>query len=145
MSDDKLLPAILEPVNRSQLLKLAQEAGENHLSPAQTALKLGLSEKETQILMYNDSEVASAYAIAHLEQQIASLKIVKEVANNSDPDNKQRLAAAWKLYELYSGHKTSTTFNIAIQNNHPAAIRTESSIKLVESLDAEVIEQIKDD
>jgi hypothetical protein len=64
MSDEQLLPAILEPANRNQLLKLASEAGKNHLSPAQTALKLGLSEKETQILMYNDREVCATYASA---------------------------------------------------------------------------------
>jgi hypothetical protein len=142
MSD---LPAILRQENRQELLRKATEAGENHLSPAQTALKLGLSEKETQILMYNDPDVASAYAIAHLEQQIHHLKTVKEIANNSDPENKQRFPAAKYLYELFSGHKTSTTFNIAIQNNHPAAIRTESAIKLVDAVDADVIKDIEND
>lgn len=146
MSDDqKQLPAILQPVNRDKLIELARAAGESHLSPAQTALKLGLSEKATQILMYQDPEIAAAYAMAHLEQQIQHLKTVKAIADDSDPQNKQRLAAAWKLYELFSGHKTSTTFNIAIQNNHPAAIRTESAIKLIDAVEADVIQAIEND
>jgi hypothetical protein len=145
MPDDKLLPAILSPTSRSKLLELSELAGQNHLSPAQTALLFGLSEKETQILMWQDSEVCAVYAKAHLKQQMDYLEVVKEIANDSDPENKQRFPAAKYLYELFSGHKTSTTFNISIQNNHPAAIKTESSLKLVEAIDAETLEKIAND
>lgn len=147
MSDELQLPAILQPVNRSALIELAREAGESHLSPAQTALKLGVSEKETQILMYNDPEVAAAYATAHLQQQIDYLKIVKNIAFDDSPENKQRFSAAKYLYELFSGTRSGnqTTFNIAIQNNHPSAIRTESAIRLTDAVDAETVVKIAND
>jgi hypothetical protein len=140
------LPAILQPQNRQELLNKAREAGANHLTPAKTALWLGLSEKEAQLLMYQDTEVAYEFHMAHLKEEMHQLEITKEIANNSDPENKQRLAAAWKLYELYSGHKqNNTTFNIAIQNNHPQAIRTESAIKIVDAVDLKTIEDIQND
>jgi hypothetical protein len=82
--------------------------------------------------------------LAHLDEQIRYLNTVKDIA--ADPDNKNQFGAAKYLYELFSGNKSNqTTFNIAIQNNHPQAIRTESSLKLIENVDAEVIKEIAND
>lgn len=142
MSNEQLLPTILEPINRDKLLKLAAEAGENHLSPAQMSVKFGLAEKEVQILWYRDPAIAMAYAQAHLEQQIQQLETLKRIAN--DGDHKAQFAAAKLLYEIFSGYKQTTTFNISI-NNNPATIRTESSLRLTESVDAEILEKVQHD
>jgi|SRR5579872_161258 len=143
MSDTPAVPAILEPQNRQELLNIVRLAGENHLSPEQTALELGLSAKETQILWYKDSEIAITYAKAHLEQQIKQLDMLKKIA--AGLEDKGLFQATKYLYELFSGNKSSTTFNIAIQNNHPQTVRTESAIRLVEAIDAETVEKIAND
>lgn len=139
------LPAVLQPENRDNLLAKIHQAGEMHLSPAQTSILLGLSEKQTQILWHTDPDIAGIYAVAHLEQQITQMKTMVRKANDSD--NPKQFEAAKYLYELFSGNRNNNqnnTFNISV--GAPADVRRVSdNIKLAEVLDAETVEKISND
>ena len=138
------LPAPLQPENRNDLLAKVKIAGECHLSPAQTSVFLGLTEKQTQILWHTDPDVAGIYAMAHLELQIKQMKTMQNKANDSD--NPKQFEAAKYLYELFSGNKTSqsNTFNISIGGSAEVK-RMNDNIKVVDTLDVETIEKIKND
>src|SRR6202140_4402436 len=116
MSDEKYLPAILEPNNRSKLLRLVEQAGKYGLTPVQTAMTLGITENEYQMLLYSDSEITQRFQTAKVDEMISHLNTIKSIANDSDPENKQRFSAAKYLYELLSGRKTQFNTLVAIQN-----------------------------
>lgn len=145
MDELKQLPAIMQPDRRDDLLNKIHQAGEMHLSPAQTSILLGLSEKQTQILWHTDPEIAGIYATAHLEQQMIQMKTMVRKANDSD--NPKQFEAAKYLYELFSGNRSNNqnnTFNISV--GAPSEIkRMNDNLKVIESVDAEIIKQIKND
>jgi len=144
MSNERELPAILQPNQRTELLRLVDKAGKYGLSPVQTAMLIGINENEYQMLAFADPEVARTYQQAKLSVVMDCLDVLQEIVNNADPDNKQRFSAAKYLYEMHTG-KTQINTLVAIQNISPDYARTNNNIKLIETLDAETIKQIRND
>lgn len=136
---------LLEPLNRSELLAKIKEAGENNLNEFQTAIWLGLTDRACRNLMHSDTEAVQVFVHAKMRQAIAYLNIIKDVANDCTPENKQRFGAGKYLYELYSGNRQQNNTFIAVQQIAPDNVKVQATIKLLESLDERTIEAIESD
>jgi hypothetical protein len=133
---DQLIP-ITEELKRKVKL-----AGENNLTNAQLAIQLGINEADVRILLYDNPELEIIRSSTKLQIAADNLQIVKDIAANSDPDNKQRLNAAKYLYEMFSGYTSQQPQTmVAIQN----ITHRESNHKLLDILPADVIEAIDND
>lgn len=138
-------PALLQPINRKALLAKIRYCGAYNLNHAQMPAYLGISGVECKALFHMDEEVQQAYTLAQVDKSIHNLDIITNVADDASPENHQRLQAARYLYELHSGNRKQNNTYIAIQNNTPAVIKQENNMKLIDALDAEVLEQISND
>lgn len=127
----------LVPVPHDVVLKI-REAGASKLNRAQTALELGMTDHELRTLMMVHPELNEEYERGKLVEIKSHLKSLKNIANNDT--HIHHFQAAKYMYELLTGHGTGPTTQVNIQNVHNS-----NNEKLIEVLDVETIEAIKND
>lgn len=135
----------LSDISRKELLNKAKLIGEHNLDPAQAALFMNMDQRAYATLAYSDPEFTSIVHNSRLNWTIQSLNIIKNIATDPNPENKQRLPAAKYIYELFSGNDRKGNTFVAIQNIAPQYAKNENNIKLLEALDAETIQAIEND
>ena len=134
---------ILQPDKRPELLAMVRKAGKYGLNPMQLALLLEIRDDEFQYWVYWDTEAMQAYANARLVAAMDAWNTIYEIANDNDPENKQRFPAAKYIYERLMGVKVKEPSYVVHQlsPHSPAAVPAIGD----QVLDVATLEAIRND